>query len=59
MCEELFRDIDKETVDFVPNYDSTTEPNLLPVTFPTILAQYAGIVAGMACNICSFNLAEL
>ena len=38
VCEELFRDIDKETVDFVPNYDSTTtEPTLLPVTFPTIL----------------------
>ena len=39
VCEELFRDIDKETVDFVPNYDgTTTEPTLLPVTFPTILA---------------------
>ena len=43
VCEELFRDIDKETVDFVPNYDSTTtEPTLLPVTFPTILANNAG-----------------
>ena len=39
VCEELFRDIDKETVDFVPNYDgTTTEPTLLPVTFPAILA---------------------
>mgnify|MGYP002624937227 CR=1 FL=1 len=59
--EELFRDIDKETVDFVPNYDSTTtEPTLLPVTFPTILANNTlGIAVGMACNICSFNLAEL
>ena len=61
VCEELFRDIDKETVDFVPNYDSTTtEPTLLPVTFPTILANNTlGIAVGMACNICSFNLAEL
>ena len=61
VCEELFRDIDKETVDFVPNYDgTTTEPTLLPVTFPTILANNTlGIAVGMACNICSFNLAEL
>ena len=61
VCEELFRDIDKETVDFVPNYDgSTTEPTLLPVTFPTILANNTlGIAVGMACNICSFNLTEL
>ena len=35
ICNELFRDIDKETVDFVPNYDNTmTEPTLLPATFP-------------------------
>lgn len=61
VCEELFRDIDKETVDFVPNYDgTTTEPTLLPVTFPTILANNTlGIAVGMACNICSFNLGEL
>ena len=61
VCEELFRDIDKETVDFLPNYDgTTTEPTLLPVTFPTILANNTlGIAVGMACNICSFNLAEL
>ncbi len=61
VCEELFRDIDKETVDFVPNYDGeTTEPTLLPVTFPTILANNTlGIAVGMACNICSFNLTEL
>ncbi len=61
VCEELFRDIDKETVDFVPNYDATTEePTLLPVTFPTILANNTlGIAVGMASNICSFNLAEL
>ena len=61
VCEELFRDIDKETVDFVPNYDgTTTEPTLLPVTFPTILANNTlGIAVGMACNICSFSLGEL
>ena len=48
-------------MDFVPNYDgTTTEPTLLPVTFPTILANNTlGIAVGMACNICSFNLAEL
>ena len=61
ICEELFRDIDKDTVDFVPNYDgTTTEPTLLPVTFPTILANNTlGIAVGMASNICSFNLVEL
>ncbi len=61
VCEELFRDIDKDTVDFVPNYDgTTTEPTLLPVTFPTILANNTlGIAVGMASNICSFNLREL
>ena len=61
VCEELFRDIDKDTVDFVPNYDgTTTEPTLLPVTFPTILANNTlGIAVGMASNICSFNLVEL
>lgn len=61
VCEELFRDIEKETVDFVPNYDdTTTEPTLLPVTFPAILANNTlGIAVGMASNICSFNLGEL
>ncbi|MDL2324867.1 DNA topoisomerase (ATP-hydrolyzing) subunit A [Ruminococcaceae bacterium OttesenSCG-928-A16] len=61
ICEELFRDIDKETVDFVDNYDATTtEPTLLPVTFPTILVNSTlGIAVGMASNICSFNLAEV
>lgn len=61
VCAELFRDIDKETVDFVDNYDATTqEPTLLPVTFPTILANHTlGIAVGMASSICSFNLAEL
>ena len=58
---ELFRDIDKDTVDFVDNYDSTMkEPSLLPVTFPTILTNSnVGIAVGMASSFCSFNLAEL
>lgn len=61
ICAELFNDIDKDTVDFVDNYDATTqEPTLLPVTFPTILANNTlGIAVGMASNICSFNLMEL
>ncbi len=61
VCIELFADIDKDTVDFVDNYDATTkEPTLLPVSFPTILANPTlGIAVGMASNICSFNLAEL
>lgn len=61
ICSELFRDIDKNTVDFVDNYDSsTTEPSLLPVTFPSILANVSlGIAVGMASSICSFNLGEL
>lgn len=61
VCSELFGDIDKETVDFVDNYDATTtEPTLLPVSFPTILCNNTlGIAVGMASNICSFNLAEV
>ncbi len=61
ICSELFGDIDKSTVDFVDNYDaSTQEPTLLPVTFPTILSNNTlGIAVAMASSICSFNLAEL
>ncbi|MBR5520687.1 MAG: topoisomerase IV [Oscillospiraceae bacterium] len=61
VCEELFRDIDSDTVDFVDNYDSTTkEPTLLPVTFPNILTNNTlGIAVGMASSICSFNLEEV
>lgn len=61
VCRELFAEIDKDTVDFVDNYDATTkEPTLLPVTFPSILANNTlGIAVGMASNICSFNLREL
>ena len=60
-CAELFRDIDKDTVDFVPNYDNTTtEPTLFPVTFPSVLVNSnMGIAVGMASNICSFNLKEV
>lgn len=61
IAAELFHDIDKDTVDFVDNYDSTMkEPTLLPVTFPTILVNSnIGIAVGMASSICSFNLREL
>ena len=61
ICTELFGDIDKDTVDFVDNYDSRTqEPTLLPVTFPSILVNVnSGIAVGMASNICSFNLREI
>ena len=61
IAAELFRDIDKDTVDFVDNYDATMkEPTLLPVSFPTVLVNNnMGIAVGMASNICSFNLAEV
>ena len=61
ICNELFRDIDKDTVDFVDNYDNTMkEPSLLPVAFPSVLVNTnTGIVVGMASNICSFNLKEI
>lgn len=61
LCAELFADIDKDTVDFVDNYDGTLkEPVLLPVTFPSILVNAnQGIAVGMASNLCSFNLKEV
>ena len=61
ICQELFSGIDKNAVDFVSNYDNTTEePTLLPTTFPNILVSpNLGIAVGMACSICSFNLAEI
>ena len=61
IAEELFTDIDNDTVDFVDNYDATMkEPVLFPVTFPTILVNSnMGIAAGMASSICSFNLKEV
>ena len=61
ICKELFQDIDKDTVDFVDNYDNTMkEPTLLPATFPSVLVNAnTGIAVGMASNICPFNLAEV
>jgi len=60
-CHELFSGIDKDAVDFIPNYDNTMEePSLLPTTFPNILVSpNLGIAVGMACSICSFNLSEI
>jgi len=61
ICNELFRDIDQDTVDFVDNYDGTMkEPALLPTTFPNVLVSAnTGIAVGMASQICGFNLAEV
>ncbi|MCI5659605.1 MAG: topoisomerase IV, partial [Clostridium sp.] len=61
ICRELFDDINKDTVDFVDNYDNTMkEPTLLPVTFPSILCNVTtGIAVGMASSIASFNLKEV
>ena len=61
IASELFSDIDKDTVDFVDNYDATMkEPVLFPVTFPTVLVNAnTGIAAGMASSICPFNLREV
>ena len=61
LAMEMVRDIDKDTVDFVDNYDSTMkEPTLLPVTFPSVLVNNnTGIAVGMASSICSFNLEEV
>ncbi len=58
---EILRDIDKETVDFVPNYDnSLQEPQVLPSRFPNLLANgSSGIAVGMATNIPPHNLVEL
>ena len=61
IANELFADIDKETVDFVPNYDNTMqEPTLFPATFPSVLVNAnVGIAVSMASNVCPFNLAEV
>ncbi|MBR3474149.1 MAG: topoisomerase IV [Oscillospiraceae bacterium] len=61
ICAELFRDIDKDTVDFADNYDgSMQEPTLLPTAFPNVLvSNNTGIAAGMASAICGFNLNEV
>jgi DNA gyrase subunit A len=61
ICVEIFADIDKNTVDFIDNYDGTMkEPTLLPAKFPNILVNpNQGIAVGMASNLCSFNLKEV
>ncbi len=61
ICTELFKNIDRDTVDFVDNYDgSMAEPTLLPTTFPNVLVNAnKGIAVGMASSIASFNLAEV
>ena len=61
IAQELFRDIDSDTVDMVDNYDATMlEPTLLPTTYPNVLVNpNQGIAVGMASNICSFNLKEV
>ena len=61
IASELFADIDKETVDFMPNYDNTMqEPTLLPASFPSVLVNAnVGIAVSMASNVCPFNLAEV
>jgi DNA gyrase subunit A len=61
MAEAMMADLDKETVDFVPNYDETTEePTVLPTTFPNLLVNgSAGIAVGMATNIPPHNLREV
>ena len=61
VCSEIFKDIDKNTVDMVDNYDgSMKEPKLLPTTFPNVLVSAnSGIAVGMASMICGFNLNEV
>ena len=61
ICQEIFRDIDKDTVDFVDSYDGTQkEPSLLPTAFPNVLVSANnGIAVGMASMICGFNLNEV
>lgn len=61
ICQELFRDMDFDTVDMVDNYDGTMkEPILMPTTFPNVLVSAnTGIAVGMASNICGFNLQEV
>ena len=61
ICEEIFKNIDKNTVDFIDNYDgSMKEPVLFPTTFPNILVtNNQGIAVSMASSICSFNLKEV
>ena len=61
LAESLMVDLDKDTVDFVPNYDETTdEPTVLPAPFPNLLVNgSSGIAVGMATNIPPHNLGEV
>ena len=61
ICAEIFKDIDKDPVDFMDSYDGTMkEPRLLPTTFPNILVSAnKGIGVAMASDICGFNLNEV
>ena len=61
ICAEIFKDIDKDPVDFVDSYDGAMkEPRLLPTTFPNILVSAnKGIGVAMASDICGFNLNEV
>ncbi|PYR49362.1 MAG: DNA gyrase subunit A [Acidobacteria bacterium] len=61
LADEMMADLDKETVDFVPNYDETTEePTVLPAPFPNLLVNgSAGIAVGMATNVPPHNLGEV
>jgi len=61
ICSEIFKDIDRDTVDFVDNYDGTMlEPTLLPTSYPNVLVSAnMGIAVGMASQICGFNLGEV
>jgi len=61
IAHEMLADLDKETVDFVPNYDGAEqEPSVLPTRFPNLLANgSAGIAVGMATNIPPHNLGEV
>jgi len=61
ICREIFKDIDKQVIDMVPNYNATMlEPSLLPTTFPNLLVTpNQGIAVGMASTVCSFNLKEV
>ncbi len=61
LAMELLRDLDKDTVDFVPNFDGTArEPTVLPARFPNLLVNgSSGIAVGMATNIPPHNLGEV
>jgi DNA gyrase subunit A len=61
LADDMMTDLDKETVDFTPNYDETTEePTVLPAPFPNLLVNgSAGIAVGMATNVPPHNLREV